>query len=391
MKIVFTGGGTGGHFYPIIAVAESIQAICREKKLLEPQLFYIAPKPFDEAALFANNITYLKSPAGKMRRYGSILNITGLFVTLWGTLSAFITLLRIYPDVVFSKGGYASVPTVLAASLLRIPIVIHESDAKPGRANILASKYAYRIGVAFESVIPYLPLKAQSKVAVTGIPIRATIAHADIEGAGELLGIEKNIPTVLILGGSLGSQRINELVLTGLPDLVAFANIIHQTGKENIKGVEATSAVILDKNPHASRYHRFPYLNSESLRQAASAANIIVSRAGATSIAEISLWKKPSILITIPESISHDQRTNAYAYAHTGAAVVLEEDNMTPHLLVSEIQRITSDPTLAQAMAAKGASFGNPSAAQLIAEELLSIGLSHEAVPEIVKEEESQK
>jgi UDP-N-acetylglucosamine--N-acetylmuramyl-(pentapeptide) pyrophosphoryl-undecaprenol N-acetylglucosamine transferase len=380
MKIVFTGGGTGGHFYPIIAVAEALQVVAREKRLLEPQLFYIAPTPFDEAALFANGITYLKSPAGKMRRYASILNFTGIFVTIWGTFWSFVTLLRIYPDVVFSKGGYASVPTVLAASILRIPIVIHESDAKPGRANILASRFAYRIGVAFESVAQYLPPKTRSKVAVTGIPIRAALSFADVAGAAELLGLEKGIPTVLILGGSLGSSRINEMILTGLPDLVAFANVVHQTGKDNFKGVEATSSVILDKNPHAPRYHAFPYLGPEPLRQAASAADIVVSRAGATSIAEISLWKKPAILIPIPEKVSHDQRTNAYTFAHTGAAVVLEEENMTPHVLVSEIRRITSDRALSQSMAAKGASFGNPNAARLIAEELLSIGLSHEPV-----------
>jgi UDP-N-acetylglucosamine--N-acetylmuramyl-(pentapeptide) pyrophosphoryl-undecaprenol N-acetylglucosamine transferase len=391
MKIVFTGGMTGGHFYPIIAVAEAIQVLSTEKQLLAPQLFYIAPTPFDEAALFANDIKYLKSPAGKMRRYASLLNFTDIFVTLWGTIWSFFTLLRLYPDVVFSKGGYASVPTVLAAHLLRIPIVIHESDAKPGRANILASKYAYRIGVAFESVAQYLPEKTRSRVAVTGIPIRSIISHADEAGAVQLLGLEQGIPTVLILGGSLGSQRINELILTGLPDLVAFANVIHQTGKDNIKGVESTSSVILDKNPHASRYHAFAYLGPEPLRQAASAASIIVSRGGATSITEISLWKKPAILIPIPESISHDQRTNAYTYARTGAAVVLEEENMTPHLLVSEIHRITSDPVLSASMAEKGASFGNPNAARLIANELLSIGLSHEATPQIVTAEATKK
>ncbi len=378
MKIVFTGSGTGGHFYPNIAVAEAVRSEALAQRILEPQLYYIAPTPFDEEALFENSITFIKSPAGKMRRYASIKNLTGIFATITGTIWSFITLLRLYPDVIFSKGGYASVPTVLAAAMLRIPIVIHESDAKPGRANILAARYAYRIAVAFESVAKYLPEKTRSKVAVTGIPIRGAIASVAPEGAKELLGLDASVPTVLILGGSLGSQRINEMVLTALPDLVPEVNIIHQTGRDNFKAVESTASVILHLNEHASRYHPFPYLGSESLRQAAAAADVIVSRAGATSITEISLWKKPAILIPIPEAVSHDQRTNAYAYAHTGGADVLEEENMTPHVLASEIRRIAKDPALARSMADKGATFAHPNAAKIIADELLAIGLSHE-------------
>ena len=380
MKIVLVGGGSGGHFYPLIAVAEAIQKEAREKLILAPQLFYIAPEPWDEEALFANNITYIKSPAGKMRRYPSVHNFLGIFTTLAGTFWSMITLFKIYPDVVFSKGGYASVPTVLAAHYLRIPIVIHESDARVGRANLLASRYAFRIAVAFESVTESLPLKVRSKVAVTGIPIRNILTLGDEEGAKQLLGLEPNIPTIFILGGSLGSQRINDMILTALPDLVSFANIIHQTGKDNFTDVQKESSVILDKNPHASRYHPFSYLGPEPMRQSATAADLIVSRAGSTSITEIALWKKPAILIPIPEKVSHDQRTNAYAYAHTGAAIVLEEENMTPHVLLSEIRRIAGDPALAKSMGAKGSSFGNPDAAKIIAQELLAIGLSHDSI-----------
>jgi UDP-N-acetylglucosamine--N-acetylmuramyl-(pentapeptide) pyrophosphoryl-undecaprenol N-acetylglucosamine transferase len=378
MKIVFVGGGTGGHFYPLIAVAEEVRALSSQKMILEPQMFYIAPEPFDEEALFANNIRYIKSPAGKIRRYASVHNYTGFFTTLAGTFWSLITLFRIYPDVVFSKGGYASVPPVIAAHILRIPIVIHESDAKLGRANQLASKYAYKIAVAFESVTKSLPLKAQEKVAVTGIPIRNALTLVDVAGAKQLLGLEADIPTIFIIGGSLGSKRINDLIVASLPDLVSFANIIHQTGKDNFKEVDLESSTVLEKNPHASRYHAFAYLGSEPMRQAATAADLIVSRAGSTSITEISLWKKPAILIPIPESISHDQRTNAYSYAHTGGAVVLEEANMTPHVLVSEIRRIASDAALCKAMGERGASFANTSAARVIADELIAIGLSHE-------------
>ncbi len=378
MKIVFTGGATGGHFYPLIAVAEAIHQVVAERRLLEPKLFYIAPTPFDEEALFANAITYVHSPAGKVRRYVSARNFTDVFVTLSGTLSSLITLFKIYPDVVFSKGGFASVPTVLAAHFLGIPIVIHESDSKFGRANKLAARYAYRIGVAFDSAAEGLPPKQRAKVARTGIPIRSELELPESEGAKSALGLVPLLPTILIMGGSLGSQRINEMILTALPELIAFANIIHQTGKDNFKDVEAEASVVLEGNANRDRYHVFPYLSAQSIRQAASAADLIVSRAGTGAIAEISHWKKPAILIPIPESVSHDQRTNAYAYAHTGAAIVLEEANMTGHVLMSEIKRLTSDLSLAKEMGEKGAAFGSTDAARVIAEELLSIGLAHE-------------
>lgn len=378
MKILFTGGGTGGHFYPLIAVAEAIHEVVNERHLIEPTLYFMAPKPFDPDALFENGIQFVPCSAGKMRRYASVRNVTDIFVTLWGVVSATLTLYRLYPDVVISKGGYTSVPVTLAANILRIPVIVHESDAKPGRANLLAARHAARIAVAFDSARTYFGPKAQDKIARIGIPIRKEVAFVDAEGAIQELGLERDIPTVLILGGSSGSVRINETILSALPELVAFANVIHQTGKDHFKEVEGTSRIILEKEEHRSRYHVFPYLNSLSLRRSAGAATLVVSRAGATTISEISLWKKPAILIPIPESISHDQRTNAYAYAHTGAAVVLEEANMTPHVLASEARRIATDPVVSATMSKKSAGFANPEAARMIAEEALSIALSHE-------------
>ncbi len=379
MTIVFTGGGSGGHFYPIIAIAEAINDLVREERLVAPAMYYLAPRPFDEKALFENGISYIHTPAGKMRRYASIRNVTDLFVTFVGTLSAIITLFRLYPDVVMSKGGYASVPTILAARLLGIPVMIHESDAKPGRANLLAAKFAMKIAISFESAAKFFPKRAQDKIARTGIPIRKALTRVEAEGARQYLGLERDIPTVLILGGSQGAVKINEAVLTAIQNLVAFANVIHQTGQANFKDVQAVAQVVLGKDSHASRYHPVDFLSEISLQRAAGAANIVVSRAGANSIAEIGLWKKPAIIIPIPESVSHDQRSNAYAYARTGAAIVIEEENLTPHLLASEIQRIVNDPALGKRMADGAAGFTDPDAARILAQAVLAIALSHES------------
>ena len=379
MTIVFTGGGTGGHFYPIIAIAEALKDIVREKHLIEPQLYYLAPTSFDEKALFENGITYIPVVAGKVRRYASVRNVTDAFLTFLGTISAIVTLFRLYPDVVMSKGGYGSVPTVLAARLLGIPVIIHESDAKPGRANLFAATWAKKIAISFEGAAKYFPERVQKKIARTGIPIRKTLMRTEPEGARQYLGLESGIPTILILGGSQGAVKINEMVLSALPNLVSFANIIHQTGQANFKDVQEIGNVVLGKSPHADRYHPINYLDEISLQRSAGIADIVVSRAGANSIAEIGLWKKPAILIPIPESVSHDQRTNAYAYARTGAAVVLEEDNLTPHILVSEIKRITSDPDLKNRMRASAEGFTDPDAGRILASEILAIALAHES------------
>jgi UDP-N-acetylglucosamine--N-acetylmuramyl-(pentapeptide) pyrophosphoryl-undecaprenol N-acetylglucosamine transferase len=285
----------------------------------------------------------------------------------------------LYPDVVVGKGGYGSVPTLLAARLLRIPIIIHESDAKPGRASLLAAGWAAKIAISFESAADYFPKKVRGKIARTGIPIRKALMRVEPEGARQYLGLEKDVPTVLVLGGSQGSVRINESILSSLPDLVSFANIIHQTGEANLKDVEAISKVMLEKHPHADRYHPLNYLSEMSLQRAAGVADVVVSRAGAGSIAEIGSWKKPAIIIPIPESISHDQRTNAYAYARTGAAIVIEEENLSPHLLVSEVKRIVQDPELAKRMIAGAAGFTDPDAARILAREVLAIALAHES------------
>ncbi len=379
MKIAFTGGGTGGHFYPLIAIAEALQDLVREEHLIEPVFYYLAPNPFDEKALFENGIAYIRIPAGKVRRYASFSNVVDSFKTFFGTVSAVIALFRIYPDVVVSKGGYASVPTVLAARLLRIPLIIHESDAKPGRANLLAAKFADKIAISFESTAAFFPKRVQDRIARTGIPIRKALMRTETEGARQYLSLEVGVPTIFILGGSQGAEKINEVVLSSLSELVSFANVIHQTGPAKFKNVEGVSRVVLTDNPHAARYHPFKYLDQVSMQRAAGVADIVISRAGANAIAEIGLWRKPAILIPIPESVSHDQRTNAYTFARTGAAVVLEEENLTPHLLVAEIQRILEDPELAKRMSAAAEGFTDPDAARILAREVLALALPHEA------------
>ena len=377
MKIVFTGGGSGGHFYPIIAVAEELRDLVAKAHRRDPELYFISPTPYDAHALFANDISFIASNAGKIRRYKALANVTDFFVTLFGTISTFFILLKIVPDVVFSKGGYGSVPTILAASLLRIPIVIHESDSRPGRANLLAARFAKRIAITYPSSLTFFPSKYRDKIAITGIPVRRSLQHTQNRESSKPLGLEKGIPTILVLGGSAGSAKINEVILDALPQLTSFANVIHQTGKDNFEEVKNLSTHISKKNEHSERYYPFSYLTKESLSQALHASDLVLSRAGSTSITEISLWSKPAILIPIPEQVSHDQKTNAYEYARLGGAVVIEEQNLSAHILTSEVRRITSSREVSNSMSEKGSVFANPHAANIIATELFTIASSH--------------
>ncbi len=378
MKIVFTGGGTGGHFYPIIAIAEAVQDITREKYLVPPKMYYIAPQPFDARALFENNIVFLRSPAGKLRRYASIRNLIDPFITVFGFFWSLLQLIRIYPDVIVSKGGYASIPTVLAGRVIGIPIIIHESDAKPGRANLIASRFAKKIAVSFESATQYFPKKVRGKIARTGAPIRKLFFLPPPKDAYALLGLDQKIPTLLVLGGSQGSQHINEVLTESLPELVKSMNVIHQTGTKNIESTKVIASMALENNKYSDRYHPFAYLSAEAMHQASGVTDAVVSRAGAGSIAEIAIWRLPAILIPIPEKISHDQRSNAYAYARTGAATVIEEHNLVPHLLISEIRRIINNPEVMTTMRKASTAFADKDAARLIAQATLDIALAHE-------------
>ncbi|MDP2650084.1 MAG: glycosyltransferase, partial [bacterium] len=231
MRIVLTGGGTGGHFYPIIAVAEEIHNITKEDKILEPELIYLGPDVLDQQALSEQNIHYKKSVAGKVRRYFAIRNAWDLVKTVFGVIQAIFQLYFLYPDVVFSKGGYASFPTTVAARLLNIPVVIHESDAHPGRANVIAARSARAVAISFPGVQKYFPGIDAKKFALVGNPIRRSLFKPAREGAHEYLNLDPTVPTIFVLGGSSGAEAINQAVLNALPQLVEKYQIIHQTGK----------------------------------------------------------------------------------------------------------------------------------------------------------------
>lgn len=379
MKIVLTGGGTGGHFYPIIAVAQEINRIAKENRLLKPELHFMSIDPYNEALLFENNITFEKITSGKIRRNGglnsNILNFIDLWKIFFGSLMAIWRMFIIYPDVVFGKGGFSSFPAILAARLLFIPVVIHESDNKPGKVNAWAGKFARRIAISYPDAIKYFN---RDKTAYTGNPVRKEVQEVLTNGGREQLGLDPNYPLILVLGGSQGARFINNAIIDCIQLLVEKYQIIHQVGKLNYEVMKQTKEVVLLGNKYKDRYRIVDYLKVLDLKAAAGAADLIVSRAGST-IFEIALWGKPSILIPIPEDVSHDQRENAYSFARAGACSVIEEKNLTRGVLMAEIQKILTDESLKEKMSQSARNFARKDSATLIANEIIAIALEHES------------
>jgi UDP-N-acetylglucosamine--N-acetylmuramyl-(pentapeptide) pyrophosphoryl-undecaprenol N-acetylglucosamine transferase len=374
MKILFTGGGTGGHFYPIIAVAEEIRKITTEQKMLSPNLYYMSTESTDEAMLFDNKVTFINIPSGKMRIYFSIKNITDIFKTIMGVLKALWKMYSIYPDVVFSKGGYASFPAVFSAWILGIPIIIHESDSVPGRANLWAGKHADRIAVSYPETARFFPEK---KVAWTGQPLRKGIKKRPKDEAFNFLKLEPNLPVMLILGGSQGSQTINDLILSALPSLLEKWQIIHQTGKNNLNEVMRITKVAVKDEKLLNRYRVFDYLPDSALSMAVGASTLVVSRAGST-IFEIASWGLPSIVIPITESNGDHQRQNALNYLKSGATIVIEEANLSNDIFITETNRLLNNPKLMESMAKSAQAFARLDSANVIAEALINVCLEHE-------------
>ncbi len=373
MRILFVGGGSGGHFYPLMAIAEALreQDVTRSTNI---DMYYMGPSVFNQSDLDQNQIKFVYCPAGKQREYRSFQNYTDIFKIIYGVWVAFWKLFIIYPDVVMSKGGYTSVPIVLAAWLLRIPIVIHESDAVPGKANKFAARFAKYIGVAHADVVSYFPAE---KVAHIGMPIRKTFFNM-FEDPHSIVGIPKDRPVILVTGGSLGAKRVNDFILRSLNVLLHDFTVIHQTGDKNVTEVTEAASTLITDQELLTRYFVLGHLSQEQFAAAQQASSLVISRAGSTTLFELALLGKPAIIIPIPEDVSRDQRSNAYAYARSGGASVIEEKNLSDDILIAEIRRILGDSDTYQAMCQAAKSFTTPATAVTLANTLWSIGESHQ-------------
>jgi UDP-N-acetylglucosamine--N-acetylmuramyl-(pentapeptide) pyrophosphoryl-undecaprenol N-acetylglucosamine transferase len=365
MKILFTDGGSGGHIFPIIAIAREIRRIFEGKKL---QILYIGPKDeFAETFFTQEQIKMKKILAGKIRRYLTPESIFQNFLDIFfripiGIWQAFFYIFFKNPDLIFSKGGFGSLPAVLAGRMLGVPIFLHESDITPGLANRFLGKFALEIFVSF----PRTETFSLKKMILVGNPIRKEILEGTKEEAKKIFKLKGGRPVILVLGGSQGAQRINDKILEVLPQILTDFELIHQSGEKNLNQVKAEAKAVISTEKE-NYYHLFPFLKEEELKHAYAAADLILSRAGSGTIFEIAAWGKPSILIPLPEAAQGHQVRNAYAFHQTGAAMVIEESNFTARFCLERIRYLFSHPEELEKMAQAAKEFSRPWAAKVIA------------------------
>ncbi len=317
-KIILTGGGTAGHVTPNIALLPRL----REAGF---DITYIGSyNGIEKQLLKEQKVPYYGISSGKLRRYFDIKNFSDPLKVIKGFGQSIRLMRKLKPDIVFSKGGFVSVPVILAAKFCHIPSIIHESDLTPGLANKLAIPNAAKVCCNFPETLKYLP---EDKAVLTGSPIRKELLSGNKENARKLCNFTNEKPVLFIVGGSSGSKFINDTIRGLLPELLKSYQIIHMCGKGNIE--ESLNRTV--------GYKQFEYIGSE-LNDIFSLADLVISRAGANSICELLALHKPNILIPLSASASRgDQILNAQSFEKQGFSVVIEEEIITPDKLLNMI------------------------------------------------------
>ncbi|MDD5710726.1 MAG: UDP-N-acetylglucosamine--N-acetylmuramyl-(pentapeptide) pyrophosphoryl-undecaprenol N-acetylglucosamine transferase [Candidatus Colwellbacteria bacterium] len=369
-RVLVTGGGTGGHIYPLVAVVAELQTLAAQHAINMEIRYFGACGSFRQY-LEENNVRVARITGSKLRRYFSPMNIIDVPKFVWSLFQAVGKMFWYMPDVVFSKGGVGSLPVVLAARFYRIPIVIHESDAIPGINNRTAAKFANLVGTSFEGAAQYF---ASQNIFYVGNPVRRYLLadKTTQEQAKGYFSFDTQKPLVLVLGGSQGAAQINDLILDTLTGLLPFCQVLHQTGVKNYKSVLAEFQVVSKDLPENLRngYRAMDYFQKD-LRLALRAADLVISRAGAGFVFEIAAFGKPSLIIPLPDSANNHQEANAIAYQNTGAAIVMEPDNLLPHLFIENIQNLLESPLRLRKMAEAAIGFYKPEAASNLAQAIL--------------------
>lgn len=365
MKILFTGGGTGGHVYPLVAVIRELRRMALQESL---DLYYIGPADeFGEILLRQEDVKIKNIPGGKIRRYFSLETLKDVSYKLpLDFIKGFYFLYKTKPALVFSKGGTGSVAVCYAAKLLGIPIFIHESDMSPGLSNRIVSKWARKIFISF----PKTEFFDLEKVIVTGNPIRKELLEGNPQEANNLFSVSLEKPVILFSGGSQGAEFLDDFVLNVLSELIKKFEIVHIAGKNDLKEIEAESQIIITKD-FQKYYHPVGFLGEQEMKAVYAVADFIISRSGSSSIFEIAALGKPSIMVPLPSAANNHQAKNAYAYAQTGAAEVIEQGNMTKNFFMDKINFLFSHPNILEKMKTEALRFSKPLAAKSIAREIL--------------------
>lgn len=318
-RIILTGGGTAGHVTPNIALIPKLREHGYE-------IQYIGSYTGIEKELIEPfNIPYYGISSGKLRRYFSVQNFTDPFRVLKGFREAHAIIKELKPDIIFSKGGFVSVPVVLAGKRCKVPVIIHESDMTPGLANKLAIPSATKVCCNFPETLEALP---KEKAVLTGSPIRQELLSGNKIAAMDMCNFTAGKPVILVIGGSLGAVAVNNAVREALPELLEHFQIVHLCGKGKMD----------DSLNNLDGYAQFEYIKNE-LRDIFALADIVISRAGANAICELLALRKPNLLIPLSANASRgDQILNAHSFERQGFSMVLEEESLTKESLLQAVK-----------------------------------------------------
>lgn len=374
MKLIVTGGGTGGHVSPAVAVITRL----RERSAAEGwplELLYVGSMMgVERRTMSALGVPYTAIQTGKLRRYLSPQTPVDLLIRLpAGFLQALSAVRRFQPDAIFSTGGYVCVPTIIAGWLLRVPSLTHEQTALVGLANRIAGRFATRVAVSFPQSAHYF---RHGKVVVTGNPVRPSILEGDAERAARLFNFDPGRPTIYVTGGAQGAHAINLAVKNALPGLLECCQVIHQCG-EGPNGTGADLKMLLEARATLSQagqgqYKVQPFVGDE-LGDVYALASLIVGRAGAGTVNELANLGKPSVLIPLPGAAGGEQEANARALEKEEGAVVLLESDLTPNNLTAAVCGLVNDTARLAAMREGALRLATPGAADAIVEELLRL------------------
>ncbi|MDR2535732.1 MAG: undecaprenyldiphospho-muramoylpentapeptide beta-N-acetylglucosaminyltransferase [Treponema sp.] len=356
VHIAFTGGGTGGHIYPGLAVASYLQ------KQGNCRIFWLgSDKGMDKSVVESAGIEFFGIPAGKLRRYFTLQNISDLFKIGAGFFAARKILRREKPCLLFSKGGFVSVPPCLAAASLGISVFTHESDFSPGLATKINLRVAQKIFVAYQETGAFLKPSYKNKIIVSGNPVRPEFKNPDPIKGRNFLKVKEWERILLVLGASQGSQQINELIKATLPELTKHYTVIHQVGPNSQWNLKA-----------GEKYRAYPFFKDE-MPHVLAAAELVLSRSGAGTIWECATVGRPMVLIPLSGSGTRgDQVENARFFEKAGAAISLTGDKVSPENLIKTILSLEADEESRNRMAEASARIGAEDGARLITETLMT-------------------
>jgi UDP-N-acetylglucosamine--N-acetylmuramyl-(pentapeptide) pyrophosphoryl-undecaprenol N-acetylglucosamine transferase len=369
MRILLTGESAAGHLSPIIAVYESIKEITEEQSISEPlEFLLISSKSHFLREMFEEiGIPYKIIKAPKRRQHFSLQKIIDVFRAIIGFFQSAIYVFDYMPDVIFSKGGYVSFPVVFWGWLFRIPVVIHESDAVASSLDAFMFRFAKKVAVSFKNTED---IYDSPKMFFSGNPVRSFITKGDKEKSMKDFALDEEKPVVFVMGGSEGAERINSLILDILPELLKKYQIIHQCGIGNYDNVRSTVEKMNISN--MNDYHLFPFFK-QRIADVYAVCDLIISRAGANTVSEIMAVGKPSVLIPLSTAVSDKQTKNAFYYSDAGAAVLVGEKNLKPHLLLDIVNGIFQSSLKVMEMRRAARQMSCPEAGKKIAEEIIKV------------------